>query len=173
MEKSESKWCFWSEIRFFQLVTFHRPIGRSQWIILTIIKEYMRKIYESEGNGLEVFLNADDLALVESRKDLPIHTRNLSFEPKYKIRPNVNQILEHWNLFWDMRELEEMEDTTEERRAFTLPSYYYELLKEKAAENAEEAQVGAEIVETAARMALESIERAERGEFSSTTSSEL
>ncbi|KAK5982046.1 hypothetical protein GCK32_012478 [Trichostrongylus colubriformis] len=129
-------WCDLSEARLFQLLIRFKPAGVTKYAALSAIHMYMRHIYEKEEEGTEIFLNDKDFETVRKRKDLPIAEKNLRFEPRYAIRPTIEQILARLDKYWDMKAVEYNEgvpDGFEVHSEFFLPDgQFSELLKEKS-----------------------------------------
>lgn len=59
---------------------------------LNAIHMYMNHIYEKEEEGIEIFLSDRDFETVRKRRDLPLDEKILRFEPRYSIRPSVDQV---------------------------------------------------------------------------------
>ncbi|PIO64295.1 hypothetical protein TELCIR_14083 [Teladorsagia circumcincta] len=103
---------------------------------------YMNKIYENEEDGIEIFLNDEDFETVRKRKEMqiPKDEKNLRFEPRYAIRPTIDQIVTRLDKYWDMKAVEYNEgvpDGFEVHSEFFLPDGQFgELLKEMEEQNA-------------------------------------
>lgn len=110
-----------------------------KWAALNAIYMYMNRIFEKEENGIEIYLNDEDFDTVRKRKDLPKSEKNLRFQPRYLIRPTVDQIVSKLSQHWNMMLVEYNEgvpDGFEVHSEFFLPDgQFSELLKEKEEEN--------------------------------------
>ncbi|KAK6060220.1 CT20 family protein [Cooperia oncophora] len=128
-------WCNLSEARLFMLLIRFKPAGVTKWAALSALHMYMKHIYEREEDGIEIFLNDEDFETVRKRKDLPVSEKNLRFEPRYAIRPTIDQILAKLDQYWNMKGVEYNEgvpDGLEVHSEFFLPDgQFSELLKEK------------------------------------------
>ncbi|KAK6025137.1 CT20 family protein [Ostertagia ostertagi] len=133
-------WCDLSETRLFELLVRFKPAGVQKWANLAAIHMYMNKIYESEEDGIEIFLNDEDFETVRKRKDLPKAEKTLRFQPRYAIRPDIEQIIAKLDQYWDMKFVEYNEgipDGLEVHSDFFLPDGQFgELLKELEEKNA-------------------------------------
>ncbi|XGW27562.1 hypothetical protein V3C99_007843 [Haemonchus contortus] len=133
-------WCDLSEARLFQLLIRFKPAGVTRYAALGAIHIYMNHIYEKEENGIEIFLNDADFQTVRKRKDLPAADKNLRFEPRYAIRPTIDQIVSKLDKYWDMKAVEYNEGVPEGfevHSEFFLPDgQFSELMRAKEEENA-------------------------------------
>lgn len=133
-------WCDLSEARLFMLLVRYKPAGVMKHAALNAIHMYMNHIYEKEEEGIEIFLSDRDFETVRKRRDLPLDEKILRFEPRYSIRPSVDQILGRLDKYYDMKAVEYNEgvpDGFEVYSEFFLPDgQFSELMKEKEEENA-------------------------------------
>ncbi|WKY15578.1 hypothetical protein Q1695_000785 [Nippostrongylus brasiliensis] len=99
-------WCELADARLFMLLIRYKPAGVTRYAALNSIFMYMKHIYEDEEHGIEIFLNDEDFETVRKRKDLPVSEKNLRFEPRYRIRPSIAQIIQRLDKYWDMKAVE-------------------------------------------------------------------